>query len=277
MQDKRKKDKAIGLGISIGIHSAILLLFFFMMAWKRPDPPQEEYGIELNFGLTESGSGAVQPKVQEVQDEPSEPTEEITEDVVEEVQESAPEPTPTPTEEPVVSEDPVTTTENDLPSVEPEKAKPKPKERKPDPQSLFPTSSNKTNGAKSDENNESSSQGDKSNKGDQGIKEGDVEEKALYGQHGGGDGASLDMLNWYWDTEPKVNDTSNESGRITFQIKIDENGELLSVKTLQSTVSPGVERTYRNAVYKLTFSPTNNAINPSAGASGKITFIIRSN
>jgi protein TonB len=56
MTEKRKKDKIIGWAISVGIHSAMLLLFFFLLAWKRPNPPAPEYGVELNFGLVESGA-----------------------------------------------------------------------------------------------------------------------------------------------------------------------------------------------------------------------------
>jgi protein TonB len=272
MTEKRKKDKIIGWAICVGIHSAMLLLFFFLLAWKRPNPPAPEYGVELNFGLVESGAGDIQPQSEEIVEEPQE---EVEEEVTEEFEETLPESEPETVTEPeeTVTEEPVTTSDNDLPAVETKEEETK--KPTPDPKSLFPPKNNNT--TKGEETNDAKSQGDQAQGGDQGDPDGDLEEKALYGNQGGGDGAFLDMLNWNWDTAPQVNDPSNESGRIIFQIQIDENGEVIGVKTLQKTVSPGVERLYREAVYKLTFSPTSPSARPEVGATGKITFVIRSN
>ena len=55
-RQKEKKNKRIALFTSLGIHAAILLLFFFLVAWRAPNPPLPEYGIELNFGLDDQGS-----------------------------------------------------------------------------------------------------------------------------------------------------------------------------------------------------------------------------
>ncbi len=57
-----KKNQRIGMGVSIGIHGLLLILFFLIMAWREPDPPVPEYGIELNFGLETVGSGEIQPE-----------------------------------------------------------------------------------------------------------------------------------------------------------------------------------------------------------------------
>jgi hypothetical protein len=63
------------------------------------------------------------------------------------------------------------------------------------------------------------------------------------------------LSGWRWDFEPNPPDTSNENGKIVFEIKIDDRGEIISVRTLEKTVSPEVERIYRQEVESLTFSP----------------------
>jgi hypothetical protein len=53
-------------------------------------------------------------------------------------------------------------------------------------------------------------------------------------------------------------------------------GEIISVRTLEKTVSPSVERIYKNEVESLTFSPMSSNTTPAPVSTGKITFIIRS-
>ena len=50
----------------------------------------------------------------------------------------------------------------------------------------------------------------------------------------------------------------------------------IGLKTLETTLSPKVEKIYREEILKLTFSPTNNN-NPAEISKGKITFIIKNN
>ena len=61
MTVQEKKNDRLGMGISLGVHAALLVLFIFLLAWKEPFPPLPEYGIEVNFGLETAGSGDVQP------------------------------------------------------------------------------------------------------------------------------------------------------------------------------------------------------------------------
>ena len=62
MESGEKRNNRIGIITSLGIHVALFVVLFFMMAWRAPDPPLPEYGIELNFGLDDQGSGDVQPE-----------------------------------------------------------------------------------------------------------------------------------------------------------------------------------------------------------------------
>ena len=93
---ERNKDKRTGWIVSVSIHALIILLFFLINAWTAPDPPLPEYGIELNFGIEEAGSGSEQPVTQPtppVVEEQGEPEDQVVEEV-EEVSEEQPEPEP---------------------------------------------------------------------------------------------------------------------------------------------------------------------------------------
>jgi len=306
-----KKNQRIGMGVSIGIHGLLLILFFLVMAWREPDPPVPEYGIELNFGLDNAGTGDIQPEqpatipqlieeqiieeqvveesivedlvedipVEEipVQEEPEIPQEEIIEDseaedspdVIElveeqpepqtepeeEIVEEEPKPVVDPLEEQVVEDQPIVRNDDVVES--PEKGQ---------------GTLEETAGTA-----EAVSQGDDANAaGDEGDPQGTLDSRALYGTYGGGGGPRLDLAGWIWDFEPDPNDTSNENGKIVFEIKIDDMGEIISVRTLEKTVSPSVERIYRTEVESLTFSPISSNTTPAAVSTGKITFFIRS-
>ena len=299
MSTNEKKNDRLGMGISIGLHAALLVLFIFLLAWKEPIPPIPEYGIELNFGLDAAGSGEVQPTTPannspQVEDDPApeEPAsseqvapepevnndpQEIVEPKVQETTEPATpveqkvttQPTPSPT---VVEETP-----KEKPKVEPKKEK---KQPKLNPAANYPNQPNKTDGAQGSTGDskspQKSNQGDQpGTTGDQGDPEGSVDARALYGKPGGGGGAALEMTGWNWDYLPKPRDTSNESGRIVFEIKIDEDGEIISVRTIEKTVSDALVKIYRTEVAKLTFSPTSSNHRPAPTSTGRITFIIK--
>ena len=307
-----KKNQRIGMGVSIGIHGLLLLLFFLIMAWREPDPPVPEYGIELNFGLDAVGTGDIQPEqpastpqlieeqiieeqvvedevVEEpvedlpeeevqVQEEPDIQQEEIIEDsesedspdLIEPVEEQ-PEPEPEPEEE-IIEEEPEPIVDD---PVEEENVEEQPVVRNDDvvesPEEGQGTLEETAGDA------EATSQGDDANAvGDEGDPQGTLDSRALYGTYGGGGRPMLDLTGWIWDFEPNPNDTSNENGKIVFEIKIDDMGEIISVRTLERTVSPSVERVYRTEVESLTFSPISSNTTPAAVSTGKITFIIRS-
>jgi hypothetical protein len=95
-----------------------------------------------------------------------------------------------------------------------------------------------------------------------------------YGDDGGG-GSSLDLTGWRWDYIPRPNDRSREDGRIVFEIKVDDSGAIIGVRTLEKSVSPALEQLYRREVEKLTFSPTSSNTIPAPISTGKITFVVR--
>jgi protein TonB len=285
---EEEKNKRIGLIISLSVHGLLLLLCFFLLAWQAPDPPLPEYGVELNFGLDAAGSDEIQtisPAAESEQNEEQPaPGEEAPKSTpVQEVQEIQETPEPTP----VVDNTPsVKTTEAEAPVYEaPAPVKPAPK---PSPKAEYPAvKDNKPvnsteEGAKGKEGISKEAQanknGDQPGKvGDQGSPEGKVDAKALYGTPGGGGGgSSLEMTGWMWDYKPVVKDNSSENGRIVFKVTIDDQGEVMGVDILESSVSPAVAKVYENEVRDLTFSKTKDNTIPAPTSTGKITFIIRS-
>lgn len=278
-----KRNKRIGLSISIGLHSAIAVLFFFLLAWKAPYPPAAEYGIELNIGFDESGSGDVQPTLLQPDAEGSLLEENADNENTRPVDENIPDETIDQSEQSVNTESPVENTPDNTEVDNPEEMKEKTEEvKKTDPTPVNKTGQTSQNagqenaGVKGDEN-KITSQGDKTDaKGDQGNPEGTIDARALYGTPGGGSGGALELAGWIWDFEPRPDDTSTENGKIVFEIKIDAEGVITSVRTLEKTVTPGVEKIYRESVEELTFSPLSTNMRPAASSTGKITFIIRS-
>ena len=290
---KEKSDRRKAMLISIGIHGALVVLFIFMVAWREPYPPMPDYGIELNIGLEQEGSGNIQPRTppretpvkEETPAEESTPPqpEKVIEEKVEnkiveeqqqeEVVDSKDEASPIPTEpvekpkavEKKVEEKPETKkVEPTVESTPKEKPTPAPEEKKVvDTKALYPGTAN---------------QGESKNKvGDAGEPEGKTDARALYGKKGGGDGGpSLEIANWKWDQVPRPNDTSNQSGRIVFQIKVDQNGEITGYRVLETAVSADVLQLYKREIEKLTFSlKSNNSFAPPE-TTGTITFILRS-
>lgn len=285
-----KKNRRTAAIASVTLHALLLVAFLFMLAWKEPDPPLPEYGIELNFGLDNVGSGEEQPEVEAndsqsqeeaAENELPEETVESTDDTqTEEVNEVA---------EPVVEE--TTVNEQASPDVvakevvkeEVKPVKETPKEvKKETTKPVEKTEVTKPeDGAKGKDGEateqKAANQGDNTNKvGDKGNEEGTLDSRALYGQPGGGGGSALQLTGWIWDFEPRPKDTSSENGRIVFEIKIDDQGEILSVRTIERSVSPAVEKIYRDEVEKLTFSKTSDNSIVAPVSTGKITFVIKS-
>jgi len=287
---EEEKNRKMGLVITGAFHLLLLMAFLFIIAWREPDPPIPEYGIELNFGMDDVGTGNVQPETTvqptptEEEAAPEETPEETSEEVVEEVEpteevaETATE-TPQTTDNTQKSPDVVEQT----PKVEKEVVKEEKKEeQKPAAQKVEEKETEKPSDGASGKEGESkeaqnANQGDNLDKeGDKGDEQGTLDSRALYGESGGGGGSSLQMTGWTWDFKPKPNDTSNENGRIVFEIKIDDQGEIISVRTIERSVSPAIEKVYRSEVEKLTFSKTSDNSLPAPISTGKITFVIKS-
>jgi periplasmic protein TonB len=288
-EQQERRNKQIALIASLGIHGLLLLAFMLMMAWRAPNPPLPEYGIELNFGLDEQGGGDIQPETspgeQQTEDEPQQQEsnaseqQEQTED--EPVSDKPVEQVVSKVESPVVVKEEKKETTKEVVKEKPVESKPKetPKEvvKKEEKTEVKPTESVSATGKNGDA---TTSQGDDKGKtGDKGSPEGNVDAKALYGKQGGGGGGDgpfgLSMGGWTWADQPKIpNLPDNEDGRIEFEIECDSDGEIISIKTIQRGLSPKAEQLLRDEILRNSLQRTSAGTVP-ARSKGTVVFILK--
>jgi periplasmic protein TonB len=293
-----KKNKRTALVYTTIIQVVLLVVLFFIVAWRAPDPPLPEYGIELNFGTDDQGSGDIQPETPvgnegQQEEEPEESKPKVQEEAPKiEAKETKPVEAK-PVEEQIVSkvESPVVVKEKKEEEVKPvEKPAEKPVEKKVEPKveekpKVNPDAVYKPNAQQSTSDSKApdskagkpGNHGDDAGKtGDKGNPEGNLDAKALYGKPGGGaGGSSLELSGWDWDEIPKPNVPNNTTGRIVFEITVNSQGELDGYQIVQNSLSPDATKACRDAVEKLTFTKTGT--NVPAISKGKITFVVRAN
>ncbi|MCV9386150.1 hypothetical protein [Reichenbachiella ulvae] len=273
MELNEKKNRITGVYVSVVLHAVLLLIFFFTLAWTEPDPPIPEYGIEFNLGneLISDNSDDVP-----VQSETIDDVEEVQEaEQAEEVQESSEasspeEPVETETTEAVEPVEESTTTEDiNSPDVvekqveQKQQVVEKPKEQ---PKKEEVKEEDDTKGEDAAKTTDSQPK----------IDDRAIFKKSDAGGGSGNAGSSLDLSGWDWDFAPQPDDNSNEEGYIVFEIKVDDEGEIIGIRTIEKTVSPVVERVYRDAVMDLTFSKLSDNRSMAPVSTGRITFIITS-
>jgi len=262
MTDNNKDLKRKAFYLTAGTNILFFLMLMIIVAWKETYPPPEEYGIELgtdNIDISDVNN--------ELEDENDIDDEDIpTEDVeVEEVIEENETTTEVAEENEIVTSDSKFSDVINEEILDPISEIESPMDVDPDP-----------NIETGDKNEILDSSLIKEKKPSTKI----IDERAIFKSNAssssGSKGSSLDMQGWVWDLEPNPVDNSRESGKIVFEIVVDYYGEIIGLRTLETTLSPAVENIYREEILKLTFSPTNND-NPSELSKGKITFIIRNN
>ncbi|HWZ22432.1 MAG TPA: hypothetical protein VNW06_07235 [Cytophagaceae bacterium] len=254
-----KKNKRKGLAIAVGLHAALLLLFFFTIAWRTPNPPPKGIeGAEINLGFVDAGSGDEQANVDQVSEElPTDPHEEVIE------------------EENIVSEEKFVSSdvESDY-KVKEDVEKKEIKKEKTEPAKEKKETANPNNEYKSN----SKSDGDRGVNGDQGKPNGNPDSRNYYtegkGNKGNGPDATGGLLNlpgWVFDYIPKEADKSSESGYVVFQFKINETGKVESVKKMEDrNLSPTTIEFYRKKLLTSTFKPKNANVEPETGQTGTL-------
>ena len=255
--DLRKK----AFYLTVGTNILFFLLLMIIVAWKETYPPPEEYGIELGFEnneLSDAESESFEENDEEVENQ-------IVEDL--EIEESM--------EPETIIEDAVedNTTSNDSESSDLDEIQEIEITNDSESElSVDVSSENETNNKNESVDSSTINERSPSSK--------IIDERAIFknksSSESGSKGSSLEMQGWVWDFEPNPIDNSRESGKIIFEIIVDYYGEIIGLKTLETTLSPAIEDIYREEILKLTFSPTNND-NPAEVSKGKITFIIKNN
>ena len=293
-ETQERKNRNIAMITSLGVHALVVLLLLFMVAWRAPNPPLPEFGIELNFGMDAQGSGEIQPETpvgaadaepeaveEEVEELPVPEPEEVVEEEV--VEEAVPEQTQSvqpevasKIESPVVVEEKEEVKPVEKPKEKPvEKVVEKKPEVKPEPEKpkavYTPKTEAATEGTATQKQGAPANQGDDVNKaGDKGDPQGTVDAKALYGKQGGG-GGGVSMTGFGGFGHPDINTPAlpDESyGVYEFRVKVDEQGYVISVTPVQRGLSFEAERRLKAAIQQLQFIPRGNT-RPSEGT---ITF-----
>lgn len=292
---------------AVGLMLLLLaLLIFIRLTQSIPQPPPIQF-VEVNFGTDARGSGRIQtynkasdsPNAVDVKKAEKTPNPKVTTTPRVEKTPVAPVPKVDEVKEKAktVTEKPVIASRNESPVTVPEKAEPKktkaspapnpapPSEAPPkkvetvDPNALYKRSSGgggangtvgKAAGTGGNNNGD-----DASGVGDKGNPKGNINAKEFYGTpNGGSSGVAFDVSGWSLASRPNVNDDSDETGKIVFQLTVDDAGNIINVKTRQTTVGASVVEVYRRAVQRLKLRP--KSANTPPTSTGTITFIITS-
>ena len=250
MDNKNIERKALYLTVLSNF--IFFLLLMIIVAWKETYPPPEEYGIEIGTEVDSDNELDDNNETLETLDQS-----ELDEEVIEENQENINEEINN-TQDIESQNEQITENEDEIITELEESVLIEDNEELNKPQEDYLLK-------------------EKSNNEEVVVKEKKIEERAIYSSSSSSTkGSSLDMKGWIWDIAPKPDDNSSESGRIVFEIIVDYYGEIIGLKTIETTLSPMVEKIYSDEILKLTFSPTNNE-NPAELSKGKITFIIKNN
>jgi TonB family protein len=285
-REEHRREALIG---TILIHAALAALFIFTV-FKGPDPPLETLGgdgVELNYGVDEVGSGDIQsqaPANESKNREDSRPPA-AQPDPTPPRPVAQPDPTP-PAQTRVVTseaeESPVTVppVTKPAPAVK-EEVKPEPPRPKVDQRAVFTPRANSNTGGGNGVNGTSNAPTGNNNGdnpgtvGDKGDPRGTYGGTAYSGEPGsGGRGTSpgsggLEMSGWAVVSKPNVAALDNNSGFVRYQIKINADGEVESVRKVSGNVSPAQDRACRDALERVEFRRTSAA---EGGATGYYTF-----
>ncbi len=302
--EKDRENQMIAFVGAIIITSLLVLAMMFIKIHQHLPKNDEviEY-VEVNFGTDAAGYGKVQnynkasdsPRNEDVKKENDEPKIKVTPKPI-----VTPPPTPKSeiakptktknTPPPITSktESPVEVPEKNVkptkieaktPPVETPKPAPAPPKKEINNDALFKKSSgssgsNGTSGKAS--GTAGNNNGDKPGTvGDQGNPNGKIDAGSLYGKPGGSSqGVALNVSGWGMGSRPQVNDDSDESGKIVFELKVDDSGDIISVRVKESTVSQSVIELYKRAVSKMKLVQKSD--NVPAVSTGTLTYIIKS-
>ncbi|MCS4432975.1 energy transducer TonB [Aquiflexum gelatinilyticum] len=309
-QEAENKRKA--LIITILVNVLLLIAIYFIVVWKEQIPPLPTYGMELNLGFTDQGSGNNQtttpsaetatnntesPAPGEVAAKPVESSVPVSEPKTQaakpksspakttyEAQSQTPSPIKGSEKSSTASKEPSPAKKDPTPITQPstseaEKTTTKAEEKpKVDQRAIFGAGGTSGTSAKTAKG---SAQGSSNQKGDEGKPTGTVDGRAIMGSgtgegnSGPASGVGLELAGWDFASRPTINDNvSTRNGKIVFKITVDDSGKIVQAVPLEYNVSNEVLAYYRTVVNKVNFKRQSG--NPTADYStGKITFIIK--
>ncbi len=274
--------------VTFVIQVLLFLAFYFMVVWEQPDPPTPTYGLELNLGFSDFGSGdpsEVVPNSSEIPateapapgeiSAPSQSTTTTTNSTAAATK---------PSSYQAVSTKPTAIKGETVASSTPVKEETKESTTSPqvveqpklDQRAVFGAGGKRGSGTNP---SSGSSQGNSTGAGDQGKPTGSVDGRALQGSGSGkgtagGAGYSLDLAGWDFASRPTINDqVSTRNGQIIFDITVDGSGKVIQALPHKYNVSNEVLAYYRQVVNQLSFKKSGGSA--TEFSKGKITFVIK--
>lgn len=306
LEQEERQNRQFAFIVTCIINILLFIMLWYVTVWNAEENKKVEKigggGFVVNFGTDKDGSGAIYTKnhgnkaKNEFDSKPAEvkpiPKKEPT-PIVEKVKPIKPKPSPepevikstrpSPVKVPEVTKKVETAKPNPKANVPVTKPSPsKPVQPQVIPGATIPvrTGGNGTTGT--DSRTGGGSDGDGKGVGNKGQPNGNVVKGGTYnpappgtggGNGGSGGGASVSLAGWTWNSRPEVNDDSDETGVIKFRIKVDSDGIVQVVETMESSLSPAVTQKYKRAVQKLTFRSTSSGDKPEISV-GTIVFRI---
>ena len=274
--------------ITVVIQVLLFLAFYFMVVWEQPNPPTPTYGLELNLGFSDFGSGEpseLSPNSSEIPvTEAPAPGEIVppTQTPVATSNATASKPKPSTSQAVSTQPSPIKGETVATPSTVKEEAKEASNNQKLVEQPKLDQRAVFGAGGKSGKGSNpttASGQGNTKVSGDQGKPTGTVDGRALQGAGSGkgvagGAGYSLDLAGWDFASRPSINDrVSTRNGRIVFKITVDGSGKVVQALPLEYNVSNEVLAYYRQVVNQLDFKKSGGST--AEFSNGKITFVIK--
>lgn len=263
--------------ITVLVQVLLLLAIYFIVVWEQPNPPTPIYGLELNLGFSDIGSGDQSQVLANTLENSA--TEDAVPGEVTPAQQVA---VPTNTSKTVSTKPNTNQAVSTLPTplkgetnANAELAKEEKKEVTPNPKVVEQPKVDQRaifgavgKSGKASTSGGSTGQGNSDTKGDQGSPTGTGKGAA------GGAGYSLDLAGWDFASRPAINDrVSTRNGRMVFKITVDGSGKVVQAIPLEYNVSNAVLAYYRQVVNQLDFKKSG----PAAAdfSTGKITFVVK--
>jgi periplasmic protein TonB len=255
---------------SATITAIILLLLLFVVfnyGMTYLDPP-EEYGLAINFGDSNIGSGepvlktkkAPTPKVEEKKEEVVEEIKEVPKEIIKEeiITDDTSKDVPVVEKVKEVIKEPV----KEIVKKEEPKEKPKPKPSKSTTDAL----NSLLNGNSSD--GQPKGEGDDKKEGVKGNQKGDPDSSKYYGNTGSGSGGNYNLAGRKALSKPKQQPDCQEEGIVVVRIEVDKNGKVIrataGVKGSTNTAAC-LRKPAKEAALKTTWNADNKAPSKQIG------------
>jgi len=250
---KQKVRESIAIILALLMHFIFIYALSFWNVYFFEDDPVKEYGMEVSYGDSWTGTDSESIPVETVSQEDLADIEPSNSKISDEN-----------------SED-IANNNSDIrfPDRDDKKEQQETEDKDDESNKTKQNKDPKKDGTKEDNNEQGNN---KDADGNQGKDTGTDGSDNIYTP--GGSGASLEMTGWTWEESPTIRDESNETGKIIFEILVSNEGDILDVLTIESTVSQSLERIYKEKVYQIRFFKTDTNASSQPVNKGRITFII---